>query len=293
MKVLGTKVLGTRPLNTFLTTILLNTSTASTGARGLTHQLQFVVVGLVALALPAQANAAGYILGDSIGEGVAIASSLKGLAKIGIHIRGPKALAQIEQTPRGATVFIVLGTNDAEGSIKNIGKSIDDIVAAGQRKDLNMTWIGPPCVRKSWDTRARELDDILRKQLAGTAVKYVSMRDTRLCSGTFHEPDGIHLTMKGYHYMWDKVRAEVGNSDTAVAAAGADQKGAVANGEATSSVQSPTSPRSSPRPQTRVAEMVRTQGVGARVPAARRLVMEVHVPPAVPSAPLVWVRARD
>jgi len=215
------------------------------------------------------------------------------LAKIGIHIRGPKALAQIEQTPRGATVFIVLGTNDAEGSIKSIAKSIDDIVAAGHRKDLNMTWIGPPCVRKSWDTRARELDEILRNQLAGTAVKYVSMRDPRLCSGTFHEPDGIHLTMKGYHYMWDKVRAEVGNSDTAVAAAGGDQKGAVANGEATSSIQASTSTRSPARPQTRVAEMVGTQGGGATGPASRRLVVEVHVPPPVPSAPLVWVRARD
>src|SRR5580658_2766046 len=109
-------------------------------------RLKLLLVGLATVALPSVAGAGAYVLGDSIGEGIALASGLKGLARISVHIRGPKALAQIGQTPTGSTVFIVLGTNDAEGSIVNIGRSIDDIVKAGDRKQLSMIWIGPHCV---------------------------------------------------------------------------------------------------------------------------------------------------
>jgi hypothetical protein len=38
------------------------------------------------------------------------------------------------------------------------------------------------------------------------------MRDPALCTGGLHEPDGVHLKMKGYAYMWEKARrvAELG-----------------------------------------------------------------------------------
>jgi hypothetical protein len=161
-----------------------------------------------------EAQAATYVLGDSLGEGVAEVAQkrdhAKGLAKISIHIRGPKALEQIAQTSPGSTAFIVLGTNDAEGSIARLDKSIDDIVRAAEKKNLTLVWLGPPCVRKSWDTRARELDVILRDKLASTPVRYVSMRDEQLCSGALHEPDGVHLKMKGYVHMWEKARSAVG-----------------------------------------------------------------------------------
>ena len=51
----------------------------------------------------AEVEAAAYVLGDSLGEGVAQvaqkAAHAKGLAKISVHIRGRKALEQIAQTP--------------------------------------------------------------------------------------------------------------------------------------------------------------------------------------------------
>jgi hypothetical protein len=147
---------------------------------------------------PAMAN--GLVLGDSLGEGVAQASGLKGLARISVHIRGPRALEQISQTPAGSTAFLVLGTNDAEGAIANLDKHIDNIVQAAVRKSIKLVWIGPPCVRKSWDSRAREL---------------VSMRDEHMCSGSLHEPDGVHLKMKGYAYMWEKARDAAGFPATA------------------------------------------------------------------------------
>jgi lysophospholipase L1-like esterase len=152
----------------------------------------------------------GYVLGDSLGEGVAEVSHLKGLAKVSVHIRGPRTLEQFAQTPPNATVFLVLGTNDANGSISRLDKSIDDIVQAAAHKNINLIWLGPPCVRQSWDTRARDLDLQLRARFAGTAVRYVSMRDPELCSGSLQEPDGVHLKTKGYVHMWEKAVAAAG-----------------------------------------------------------------------------------
>jgi hypothetical protein len=251
------------------------------------HLLRWSVVGLAAVAMPSIAGATAYVLGDSIGEGVAIASGLKGLAKISVHIRGPKAIAQINQTPPGSTVFIVLGTNDADGSIKNIGKSIDDVVAAADRRQLNMIWIGPHCVRKAWDTRARELDEILRAKLASTSVKYVSMRDARFCGGNFHEPDGVHLTMSGYRYMWDKARASAGVPASGTRATA--QKAAPEGGEAAATAPAAPAPSvaAAAPPAPAAPSGDRTAG------AVHRIVMEVHVPPAAPSTSLVWVRVGD
>jgi len=163
-----------------------------------------------ALALAAPAQAAGYILGDSHGQPIAQLSHLNDLSRISVHIRGPHALEQFAKTPPHSTVFLVLGTNDANGSIARLEKSIDDIVRIAEKKNIALVWLGPPCVRKPWDTRARELDVILRERLAGTSARYVSMRDAELCSGSFHEPDGVHLKMKGYAFMWEKARVAAG-----------------------------------------------------------------------------------
>jgi lysophospholipase L1-like esterase len=170
--------------------------------------------GLPATGVPAD----GYVLGDSLGEGVAEVSHLKGLAKVSVHIRGPRALEQFAQTPQNATVFLVLGTNDANGTIARLDKSIDDIVQAAARKNINLIWLGPPCVRQSWDTRSRDLDLQLRARFAGTAVRYVSMRDPELCSGSLQEPDGVHLKTKGYVHMWEKAVAAAGAPAVAPAA---------------------------------------------------------------------------
>jgi lysophospholipase L1-like esterase len=161
----------------------------------------------------------GYVLGDSLGEGVAEVSHLKGLARVSVHIRGPRALEQLAQTPPNATVFLVLGTNDANGTIARLDKSIDDIVQAATRKNITLIWLGPPCVRQSWDTRARDLDLLLRARFVGTAVRYVSMRDPELCSGSLQEPDGVHLKTKGYVHMWEKAAAAAGYAPAAAAPA--------------------------------------------------------------------------
>jgi len=236
-----------------------------------------VLVGLIALAVLPPATwlfASGtYVLGDSLRDGLATTMGFNNLAQIGIHIRGPKALAQIERTPPGSTAYIFLGTNDAEGSLKNIDKSIDDILDAAAQRQLTVIWVGPHCVRKSWDKQASELDEILRNHLAKAKVKYIGTRDAVICSGKFQEPDGVHLTAKGYRYMWAMIDNAGGTPNTAVAGAPQKPKDAAKPTDADFTTAS-LAPRPAP----------------ARVD--HRLVMEIHVPGA-PSDPLVWTRSQN
>ena len=221
-----------------------------------------------------------YVLGDSIGDGLATTMGFNNLAQIGIHIRGPKALAQIARTPPGSTAYIFLGTNDAEGSLKNIDKSIDDILDAAAQRQLTVVWVGPHCVHKAWDKQASALDEILRNRLAKTPpVKYIGTRDATICSGKFLEPDGVHLTGKGYRYMWAMIDSGAGTSNTAVASAPPKPNDAAKPNDAQKSNDGNiTTAALAPRP------------APARVD--HRLVMEIHVPGA-PSEPLVWTRSQN
>jgi hypothetical protein len=167
-------------------------------------------VSCVLAALASAQATTGIVIGDSLGVGLAEVSHLKNFAHISVHIRGPKAVDQIRRAPEGATAFVVLGTNDAEGSIANLDKSIDDILGAAARKHMRLVWIGPPCVHRPWDTRARDLDRMLAAKLPPRGVAYVPMRDPAFCTGGLHEPDGVHLKTKGYTYMWDKARRVAG-----------------------------------------------------------------------------------
>jgi len=159
-----------------------------------------------AFAAAAAHAASAIVLGDSLGVGLAEVSRLPNFAHISVHIRGPKALEQIRRAPAGVTAFVVLGTNDANGSIAHLDKSIDDILNAAAKKRMRLVWIGPPCVKQSWDMRSRQLDEMLAAKLPSRGVIYVPMRDRAFCTAGLHEPDGVHLKTKGYLYMWDKAR---------------------------------------------------------------------------------------
>jgi hypothetical protein len=167
-------------------------------------------VSCVLAALASARATTDIVLGDSLGEGLAEVSHLKSFAHISVHIRGPKALDQVRRAPENSTAFVVLGTNDAEGSITKLDKSIDDILNLAAKKHMRLVWIGPPCVHRPWDNRARDLDKMLAAKLPPRGVTYVPMRDHAFCTGGMHEPDGVHLKSKGYAYMWDKARRVAG-----------------------------------------------------------------------------------
>jgi hypothetical protein len=185
---------------------------------------------ILALGAPTAVSAATEIvIGDSLGVGLAEVSHLQNFARISVHIRGPKALDQIRRAPAGATAFVVLGTNDANGSIAHLDKSIEDILTAAEKKHMRLVWIGPPCVHQSWDTRAIALDKMLAEKLPPRGVTYVPMRDRAFCTGGLHDRDGVHLKTKGYVYMWDKARQAAASG----VPAGGDLTGSVAVAQAT------------------------------------------------------------
>lgn len=160
-------------------------------------------------AVPAWA-AGEVVTGDSLGVGIAMASGFENRAANSISIRSGKALDQLRRVRPGSTVYMSLGTNDAVGSIKGLEKGIDQLVQTSQASRLKLVWIGPPCVNKAWDTRAAELDGMLRARLSGTGVTYVSMRDANLCTPSVRSKDGVHFNMEGYRAMWSKAAAASG-----------------------------------------------------------------------------------
>jgi hypothetical protein len=109
-----------------------------------------------------------------------------------------------------------LGTNDAVGGALNVKSKVETIVKTADELGVKLVWIGPPCVKPSWDTQSQKLDEILREQLAGTSVTYVSMRSDGLCDRSVRAPDGVHFSMEGYGRMWRKA-AEAAGFETAVA----------------------------------------------------------------------------
>lgn len=166
-------------------------------------------LGLCVMAVAGNSGAfaaQGIVLGDSIGVGVSMASGLPRLAHNSVTIRSANAIEQIRRTPRDTVAFLSLGTNDAVGSIAGVASGIDRIVAAAQKANINLVWIGPPCVRKAWNANVIKLDEMLREQLAGR-VRYVSVADQGLCDPNLRAGDGVHFNMRGYQILWSKARA--------------------------------------------------------------------------------------
>ena len=176
---------------------------------------KFLVIGFLALSSVA-ARAGGEVIGDSLGVGVGWASKLPSRAKISVSIQSGAILEQLRQAHHGDTVFMSLGTNDAVGGALNVKSKVETIVKTADELGVKLVWIGPPCVKRSWDTQSQKLDAILREQLAGTSVTYVSMRSDGLCDRSVRAPDGVHFSMEGYGRMWRKAAGAAG-FETAVA----------------------------------------------------------------------------
>ncbi len=151
------------------------------------------------------------IIGDSIGEGVHLATNLPSPAnRFNVAIYTSFIFQQLREMPRGATVFMSLGTNDAVGGALDVHKRVEAIVAVAEAQGVKLYWLGPPCVLKPWETYSKKLDEILQAQLAGTSVTYVSLQDASFCDRSLHAGDGVHFTMAGYTRMWQKAASAAG-----------------------------------------------------------------------------------
>jgi hypothetical protein len=152
-----------------------------------------------------------YIIGDSIGVGVGWAAPhASTLAANSIRISSNVIFGQIASVPRGSLVFVSLGTNDAVGYVVDVESWVQRIVDAANERNLTLIWIGPPCVFKSWDSAAQELDQHLATQLRSLGVTYVSMRDPSICDRSVRGSDGVHFSLTGYRRMWSIAATAVG-----------------------------------------------------------------------------------
>src|SRR5690606_25427777 len=98
--------------------------------------------------------------------------------------------------------------NDAAIPVKGLRADIEWVIAGALKTGAKMVWIGPPCVLKRWDIRAREMDDYLRQRLASTMIQYVSLRDPQICQRAMRTGDGEHFTTAGYRYVWAKIQRD-------------------------------------------------------------------------------------
>jgi hypothetical protein len=151
------------------------------------------------------------IIGDSIGEGLHLASDVPSPAnRFNVAIYTPKIFEQIKEMPRGANVVMSLGTNDAVAGLDEQQPRILQIAAAAREQGIKLTWLGPPCVRTAWEAHSEKLDKVIAATLAGTSVAYVSAQTPEFCAPGLHAGDGVHFTMAGYRLLWQKAASVAG-----------------------------------------------------------------------------------
>ena len=159
------------------------------------------------LAHPASA-APGFFLGDSIADDTSKTVGVPGAARTGEHLRRGAVIPQFARLPKGSIALMSLGLNDAEDSYKGLIGDIERVINAAEATGEKFVWIGPPCVRKSWDKHNEQLDAYLSTRLSSTQIQYVSLRDPKICNGGIRSHDGEHFTEAGYRYVWEKVQRD-------------------------------------------------------------------------------------
>ncbi|MGE0604582.1 MAG: hypothetical protein AB7O46_12435 [Xanthobacteraceae bacterium] len=162
-----------------------------------------LLVSIAILIFPASVRYAKadnlYVAGDSHGVALAQVAGLTSVAKNGAHTRDVPA--QLLRLPRGATVFLFTGTNDAAARLAGFRAAVSAVLATAKERNQNLIWIGP--VRSPaywWDSYSDQADTFL----ALAVPNYVSMRAIDF---TADERSGFHLTPKGYARLWRIVRA--------------------------------------------------------------------------------------
>lgn len=166
-----------------------------------------ILAGAGIAAIPTASRATEVVvLGDSIGQGIAMANGLHNIARRSFSLRRSNIAKQIAQMPKDAIGVMSLGINDAADPVWQLAKGIEAVVHAIEQSGRKVVWVGPPCVLKTWDTHAEDLDIYLRERLATTAIQYVSLRDDAICAPTLRSRDGHHFTQEGYKYVWTKIR---------------------------------------------------------------------------------------
>ena len=168
--------------------------------RAIPMSLCKLLCSLVFFAFPSWAAAQDiHIVGDSIGEGVHMAAKYPSPAnRFNVAIYTPFIFQQLQQMPRGATVFDELGTNDAVAGMTDVKGRVDQIVATAQEQGIKLIWMGPPCVRKDWEANSKKLDADPGGEAQGNSRDLRILAVSGILELALHAGDGVHFTMAGY-----------------------------------------------------------------------------------------------
>jgi len=176
--------------------------------RPVSRCLMGVMLLLAMTALSSPRAAEGFFIGDSIAAATAQTIGMRGSAHHSVSLRRNAIAPQFQRIPKGAVVLMTLGLNDAAIPVQAMRKDIELVIEGALKTGEKVVWIGPPCVLKSWDKRAKEMNDYLHERLATTAIQYVSLRDPQICRPGMRSGDGEHFTDAGYRYIWQKIRQD-------------------------------------------------------------------------------------
>jgi hypothetical protein len=141
-----------------------------------------------------------YYAGDSIGVGVGTQAGGIKLAQSGLKFTDPSILQQLAKVPKGSTVELHGGTNDAVAGITDpdaYREQMKRIAELARANGITVNVNGPPKTRKNWDPNAAAADSAMAAAAQEHGVSYRSLR-------AYTPPDksdGVHFDNKGYQAM--------------------------------------------------------------------------------------------
>ncbi len=159
-----------------------------------------VAVFLLAGCLNEQAKSETFIAGDSLCVGLAQASGIKSLARVGAPTR--EVVSQLKRIPEGATVIVCAGTNDMPNRLIGFLPAVRDVLAEAKARKQRLIWVGPNSTPLWWNPYS----EIASELLSYKVKSFVSMH----LVWARGEHDGqFHLTSKGYARLWAIVKEKL------------------------------------------------------------------------------------
>lgn len=165
-------------------------------------QLLAALVAVFLLAGCNEAKPETFIAGDSLCVGLAQASGLKSVARVGAPTS--EAVSQLRRLPEGATVILCLGTNDAAARLHGFSTAVDAVLTEASKRKQTIIWVGPASTTLWWEPFSDQADTYLALKIKN----YVSLRAIGWNPGE-RAGDRIHLTPKGYARVWAIVKEKI------------------------------------------------------------------------------------
>ena len=148
----------------------------------------------------ADTQAKVYYAGDSIGVGVGTAAGGVKLAQNGLKFTDPAVLQQLAKVPKGSTVELHGGTNDAVAGITDpdaYREQMKRIAELANANGITVNVNGPPKSKKNWDANAEATDSAMAAAAQEHGLSYRSLRQYT----PPEKSDGVHFDNKGYQAM--------------------------------------------------------------------------------------------